>query len=109
MHESIARTQFNPTIDPKEAFANQTYRSKVVLISGASRGIGHEAAITYAKTGAKVTLMGRSQETLDDTAAAMRRYMPFPLMLRDPKAVEAGAVSDLNQSTRVSVGVHLSW
>ncbi|KAH9079195.1 NAD-P-binding protein [Lactarius deliciosus] len=67
-------------IDPKEAFANQTYRGKVVLITGASRGIGQETAITYAKAGAHVAIAGRSQETLDKTAAiihaARQQYKP---------------------------------
>ena len=64
------------TIDPKEAFANQTYHGKVVLITGSSRGIGQEAAITYAKAGANVTIAGRSQETLVKTAAAIRETVP---------------------------------
>ena len=85
------------TIDPKEAFANQTYHGKVVLITGSSRGIGQEAAITYAKAGANVTIAGRSQESLVKTAAAIREtvpgahVLPIPTDVRDPKATEAVA------------------
>ncbi|KAH9045916.1 hypothetical protein EDB83DRAFT_1551666 [Lactarius deliciosus] len=89
MHESITHTQFAPTIHPKEAFANQTYHGKVVLITGASRGIGQVTAITYAKADAQVTLVGRSQETLDETAAAMRAAVSEAQVL----AVPADAVT----------------
>ncbi|KAH9166926.1 hypothetical protein EDB89DRAFT_2001016 [Lactarius sanguifluus] len=66
------RSDVYPVIDPNEAFANQTYRGKVVFITGASRGIGQETAITYTKAGASVTVVGRSQESLDRIAAAIR-------------------------------------
>ena len=116
-----------PTIDPNEAFANQTYRGKVVFITGASRGIGEETAITYAKAGANVTIVGRSQETLDNAAAAIHaavsgaQVLAVPADVRDAKAIEAavqatlerfgrldvlianaGALSNVNQSTCVS-------
>ncbi len=57
------------TIDPKEAFANQTYRGKVVLIT--YRNIGQETAITYAMAGGSATIAGRSQENLDKTASVI--------------------------------------
>ncbi|KAH9168331.1 hypothetical protein EDB89DRAFT_1992582 [Lactarius sanguifluus] len=77
---AITHTQFTPTIHPKEAFANQTYRGKVVLIAGASQ----ETAITYANAGAKVTLVGRSQEALDESAAAMRAAVSEAQVLAVP-------------------------
>ncbi|KAH9035109.1 NAD-P-binding protein [Lactarius deliciosus] len=96
-----------PTIHPKEAFANQTYRGKVVSITGTSRGIEQETAITYAKADAQVTLVGCSQETLDETAAAMRAAVPEAQVLAVPAdatlerfgrlIANAGAASDLNQ------------
>mgnify|MGYP002700465365 CR=1 FL=1 len=39
---------------------------KVILVTGAGDGIGKEAALSYAKLGATVVLLGRSQEKLDD-------------------------------------------
>lgn len=41
----------------------------VVLITGASRGIGKAIAEAYADAGAKVVLTSRTQETLDEVAA----------------------------------------
>ncbi|KAH8982622.1 hypothetical protein EDB86DRAFT_325528 [Lactarius hatsudake] len=109
-----------PTIHPKEAFANQTYRGKVVLITGASRGIGQETAITYAMAGAKVTLMGRSQEALSmrlplrcgrrsqaqalavsaDARISQATLERLDVLIAN---LNAGDVSDLNQSTWVSI------
>ncbi|KAH9015028.1 hypothetical protein EDB84DRAFT_1582292 [Lactarius hengduanensis] len=43
-----------------------------------------ETAITYAEADAKVTLVGRSQETLDDTAAAMRAAVSEAQVLAVP-------------------------
>ncbi|KAH8987729.1 NAD-P-binding protein [Lactarius hatsudake] len=98
-----------PTIDPNEAFANQTYRGKVVFITGASRGIGQAAAITYAKADANVTVVGRSQESLDKTAAAIRaaiseaHVLAYPADVRDPKALEAAVQATLEPFGRLDV------
>ncbi|KAH9002473.1 NAD-P-binding protein [Lactarius hatsudake] len=97
------------TIDPKEAFANQTYRGKVVLVTGASRGIGQETAITYAMAGAKVTIAGLLQETLDKTAAVIHTAVPGAQVLavstdvRDPKATEAAVQATLERFGRLDV------
>ncbi|KAH9002449.1 NAD-P-binding protein [Lactarius hatsudake] len=97
------------TIDPKESFANQTYRGKVVLITGASRGIGQETAITYAKAGANVTITGRHQETLDKLAALIHatvpgaQILPFRADVRDPNASEAAVKATLKRFGRLDV------
>ncbi|KAH9079208.1 NAD-P-binding protein [Lactarius deliciosus] len=96
-------------IDPKEAFANQTYRGKVVLITGASRGIGQETAVTYAKAGAHVAITGRSQETLDKTAAIIHaavsgaQVLAVPADVRDPTATEAAVQATLERFGRLDV------
>ncbi|KAI0306851.1 NAD-P-binding protein [Multifurca ochricompacta] len=98
-----------PTIDPKDAFANRTYSDKVVLVTGASRGIGQEIAITYSKAGANVVIAGRFQETLDKTAAAIRAAAPeaqvlsVPVDVRDPKAVEAAVQATLKRFGKLDV------
>jgi len=40
-------------------------KNKVILVTGAGDGIGKEAALTYAKLGATIILLGRTQEKLD--------------------------------------------
>ena len=46
-----------PLIDPAPHFAAQTFKDKVVIITGGSTGIGATSALFYAKAGARVVLV----------------------------------------------------
>lgn len=63
-------------IDPKPVIAAQAYKNKVVLISGASRGIGQEIALTYARAGATLSLLARSLEGLASVKDAIIKEVP---------------------------------
>ncbi|KAI0065034.1 NAD-P-binding protein [Artomyces pyxidatus] len=65
-----------PSIDPHNHYAAQTYSGKVVLITGASRGIGLETALQYARSGASLSLASRQQATLDDSKNAIIKELP---------------------------------
>ena len=41
-------------------------KNKIIMVTGANQGIGKTASITYASLGAKVILLGRSLESLED-------------------------------------------
>ncbi len=89
-----------PLIDPQVHYDNQTYAGKVVLITGASRGVGLETAIYYARAGASLTIVARKQETLDVSRDAILHEQPsaqvltFPADVRDvKKAGEAVAAT----------------
>ncbi|ELQ5995183.1 YciK family oxidoreductase [Cronobacter dublinensis] len=43
-------------------------QNRIILVTGASDGIGREAALTYARYGAHVLLLGRSEAKLRDVA-----------------------------------------
>jgi NAD(P)-dependent dehydrogenase (short-subunit alcohol dehydrogenase family) len=71
-----------------------------VLITGGSRGIGAEIALQYARAGASLTLVARSQASLDASRDAILRERPsaqvltFPADVRDvAKAEEAVATT----------------
>ncbi|MCY3944698.1 MAG: SDR family NAD(P)-dependent oxidoreductase [Anaerolineaceae bacterium] len=68
-------------------------QGKVVLITGATNGIGRAAALALARRGATVAVAGRSQQRLDDTLA----------MLRAESGVEAvsGLLADLSTQAGV--------
>jgi NAD(P)-dependent dehydrogenase (short-subunit alcohol dehydrogenase family) len=44
-----------------------------VCISGGTKGLGREAALAFAREGARVVVAGRGAEALDETVAALRR------------------------------------
>jgi len=83
-----------PTIDPRSHYAAQTFKGKVVLITGASRGIGLETALQYARSGASLVLVSRKQETLNLTRDAVLHEVPgaevltFPADVRDVNRAE---------------------
>ncbi|VDC05662.1 unnamed protein product [Peniophora sp. CBMAI 1063] len=55
-----------PTIDPTHAFASQSYAGKVVLVTGASGGLGSKIAQFYARAGASVALVARDTDKLEE-------------------------------------------
>jgi NAD(P)-dependent dehydrogenase (short-subunit alcohol dehydrogenase family) len=71
--------------------------AEVVVITGASSGIGRATAILFGKHGAKVALLARGIERLDATRreveAAGGQAMVIPTDVADPEAVEAAAAS----------------
>ena len=49
------------------------FDEKVVLITGASSGIGHSSALLFARSGARVMLTGRKQAVLSDLKADINK------------------------------------
>ena len=47
-------------------------RDKVALVSGGSKGMGRAAAEELAREGARVLILARGQDAIDDTVAAIR-------------------------------------
>jgi NAD(P)-dependent dehydrogenase (short-subunit alcohol dehydrogenase family) len=65
-----------PAIDPQPLYAAQAYQGKVVLVTGASRGIGQEISLQYARAGAKLAIVARSEESLGETKSAILAAVP---------------------------------
>ncbi len=85
----------NPT-----ATLNQ-WPNKVVLITGASSGIGHGLALELARRGAGVGLVARRKETLDEIVrqieAAGGRALALPADVKDTESINSAA-AQLRQS-----------
>lgn len=63
-------------IDPSVHFKAKTFKSKVILVTGASRGIGRDVARHYALSGASVALVSRHQTTLESVRDGILQEVP---------------------------------
>ncbi|KAJ2944440.1 hypothetical protein O0L34_g3778 [Tuta absoluta] len=56
-------------------------KNKVAIVTGASSGIGAAIAVKFAEEGAKVTMVGRNQEKLENVAKLVKATGDKPLVL----------------------------
>ncbi len=77
---------------------NYSFRDKSVVITGGSRGLGLEMARLFAQEGAKVTLIARTEETLEKARVELEKtgasVLAIRCDIRDRGAVEA-AIADV--------------
>jgi 2-deoxy-D-gluconate 3-dehydrogenase len=80
---------------------------KVVVVTGASRGLGEAAARACAEAGAEVALLARSETELyalaDEIHAMERRVLVLPTDIADEDAVEEAAATVADRFGRVDV------
>ena len=62
--------------------APNSLQGRIILVTGAGYGIGRTAALTYARAGATVLLLGRTQQALNDTYDLIEAEgLPQPVVL----------------------------
>ncbi|MBN9490102.1 MAG: SDR family oxidoreductase [Alphaproteobacteria bacterium] len=85
-------------------------KNRVVLLTGASRGLGRDMALTLAEAGATVLCAGRTVKALEATAKAIRRKGGkadvVPLDVTDEAAVREQIANIIAKHRRIDVLVN---
>ncbi|HOT47281.1 MAG TPA: SDR family NAD(P)-dependent oxidoreductase [Spirochaetota bacterium] len=76
---------------------------KVVLITGASTGIGREAAIEFNRAGARVAIAARRKELLDELASHLRDPLVLKTDLADEKQARAMVDKTVKHFGRIDI------
>ena len=104
---ALTRVFLNPGGDPDDGCLRKAVEGKVVLITGASYGIGEAAALRLGGAGATVLLVARSRDRLEEVAERIEAdggtARVHPCDLADPDAVEALGAEVLAANGRVDV------
>ncbi|MEE2947058.1 MAG: 3-oxoacyl-[acyl-carrier-protein] reductase [Verrucomicrobiota bacterium] len=83
---------------------------KVAVVTGAGRGIGHAVAIAYARMGADVVCVSRTEENSAKAAAEVealgRRSWPLAVDVAETAAVESAAKGILDTAGQVDILVN---
>jgi short-subunit dehydrogenase len=86
-----------------------TFRNAVVVVTGASSGIGRATALAFAADGACLVLASRSAQALGeverDCAARGAQVLIVPTDIADPAAVERLAASAVQRYGRIDIWV----
>jgi len=94
----------------RSVFVDGLLRGQTALVTGGGSGIGAGIAKRLAKQGAKVSLVGRSKDKLDNIAAEIRaadgEALPLPADVRDYAAVEGAVRETVSQFGRLDILVN---
>jgi short-subunit dehydrogenase len=86
------------------------HRGKVVVVTGASAGVGRAAAREFARRGSDVGLLARNGEALDNAREEIeslgRRAIAIPLDMSDADAVESAALTIESELGPIDVWVN---
>jgi short-subunit dehydrogenase len=85
-------------------------KDQVVVVIGASSGIGRETALRLAAKGARVVLAARCQQTLDDPAseivAAGGECTTIPVDVAEPRQLERLAEQAMDWQGRIDTWIN---
>jgi short-subunit dehydrogenase len=78
-------------------------KDAVVIVTGASSGIGKATALLFDKMGAKVSMVARREEKLEDNAKKMSNALVLPADLSNEKQAEQIVTNTISKYGRVDV------
>lgn len=83
------------------------FENQVVLVTGASSGIGRAAALAFAREGARVVLLSRSREKLEEVAKEIRAFgaesFVAPADVASKQEVDSAIAGALERFGRIDV------
>ena len=86
------------------------YANKVVVITGASSGIGEESAVEFAKRKSKIVLVSRNKQNLEVVAEKIRKYnseiLVYPCDVSQKDQVEKMGIVILEKFGRIDILVN---
>jgi NAD(P)-dependent dehydrogenase (short-subunit alcohol dehydrogenase family) len=103
------RASVYPAIDPEPLYAARSYSGKVVLVTGASRGVGRETALQYGRAGASVAILARTADALEETRDLIVAAVPGADVLvlaadvRDAESVRTAVQSVLRRYGKLDI------
>ncbi|KAL0867463.1 hypothetical protein ABMA27_008250 [Loxostege sticticalis] len=75
-----------------------SFKNKVVIVTGASAGIGAAIAVSFAREGAHVAIVGRNEAKLKDVAKQCAAVGAAPLVIKADVANDADAKRIINDT-----------
>jgi len=91
---------------------NLEQRNRVVLVTGATGGLGGAVVRVFADEGARLILTGRRQQELDATAAALEldadRTLLLPVNITNPGEVEQVVLAATERFGGIDVLIHVT-
>ena len=87
---------------------NSHFHNQVVIVTGASSGIGKETALAFGRAGARVVLVARRGEVLREIAAAnpQLQLLPLPADITQPTAAAEIVAATLREFGRIDILVN---
>ena len=106
----IANTSLIAQEIPKEVSSRQRFQDQVVIVTGASRGIGKGIAQLFANEGAKLVLIGRDESTLNLVTENLTKegvqVLPVRADVSSPEDIERVIQDTLARYGRIDVLCH---
>ena len=81
-----------------------TLKDKTAVVSGAGRGIGQAIALTFAKAGAKVAVVSRTEVNAGKAAEEINSLHPGAAKAYAADVSDGGAVADLGKRVLADFG-----
>lgn len=92
----------------EKSLAEQLLSGRIAVVTGGGTGIGRAITLKLAELGAQVFILGRTAETLEQTAgmALAGRVLPIVADVREPEQVDAALDRILQETPGIDILVN---